>query len=108
MLNNLNLPTVPSANSALFTRSIPDSAPPLEPNLPLAPSTRPTPPSAPLLPSSTSLATSNKLGDPLVEQPIVLDYSMADSHAMILTPTVHLPRMMITFAMLPRSQNQFS
>ena len=105
MSNNFNLPTVPSA---LFTRPIPDSAPPLEPNLPSAPSTGPTPPSAALPPSSTSLATSNKLGDLLVEQPIVLDYRMADSCAMILMLTVTPMRMMITFAVLPRSQNQFS
>jgi actin-like ATPase involved in cell morphogenesis len=50
--NNLNLPTVPSADSAPFTGPIPES------------------------------------GGPLIEQPIVLDYSMADSRAAISTPTV--------------------
>ena len=96
--NNLNLPTVPSADSAPFTGPIPDSArppesdlpsaPPPEPDLPSTPPAGPTPPSAPLPPSSTSLATSNESGGPLIEQPIVPDYSMADSRATISTPTV--------------------
>jgi actin-like ATPase involved in cell morphogenesis len=96
--NNLNLPTVPSDDSAPSTGPIPDSAPPPpEPNPPSAPTrptppsaphTRPTPPSDPLPPSSTSLTTSNESGGPLVEQPIVPDYSMADSRAAISAPTV--------------------